>query len=40
MVQQHPYSTIWEKKIVIILHISETRAVFLLFCDYQETKSE
>ena len=38
--QQNPYYTRWEKNIVAIIYIYCTRAVILLFCDYQDTESE
>ena len=40
MGQQYPYSTIWEKNIVVIIHIYGARAIYLLFCDYQEIAPE
>ena len=40
MGQLYTYSTIWEKNVVLILHIHGARDVFLLFCDSQDTKSE
>ena len=40
MGQQYPYSTIWEKNIVGIVRIYGARAIFLLFCDSQDTESE
>ena len=40
MGQWYKYSTIWEQNIVVVLHIYGDRAIFLLFCDYQDTKSE
>ena len=33
------YSTIWEKNVVVILHIYGARAIFLLFYDHQDTES-
>ena len=36
----YPYSTRWEHNIVAIFHIYGARAVFLLFCDHQDTESE
>ena len=38
--QLYPYSTIWEKNVVVILHIYGEIAIFLLFCDHQDTESE
>ena len=40
MVQQYPYYTKWEKIIVVIFHIYGSRAIFLIFCVHQDTKSE
>ena len=40
MVQRYPYSTRWEKSIVAIIHIYRALAIFLLFCDHQDTYSE
>ena len=40
MGQLHPYSTIWEKNRVAILHIYGARAILLLFCDLQDTEFE
>ena len=40
MGQQYPYSTIWEKNIVGIVRIYGARAIFLLFCDHQDTGSK
>ena len=39
MGQRYTYLTIWEKKLAI-LHIYGARAVFLLFCDHQDIRSE
>ena len=38
--QWYPYSTIWEQNIVVIIHIYGALAMFLLFCDHQETESK
>ena len=38
-VQQYPYSTRWENFFVVILHIYGDRAIFLIFCDHQDTES-
>ena len=38
--QQYPYSTIWEQNIVSNIHIYGARAIFLLFCDNQDTESD
>ena len=35
----HPYSTIWEHNIVVILHIYRARDNSLLFCVLQDTES-
>ena len=40
MVQQQPYFTRWEQKIVTILHINEALDIILLFCDHQGNESE
>ena len=40
MRQLYPYSTRWEQNIVAILHIYGARALFVIFCDYQDTESE
>ena len=40
MGQQYPYSIKWVKTVVVILHIYGARAIFLLFCNHQETESE
>ena len=40
MVQQYPYYTRWVKTIVGVLHIYEALAIFLLFCNHQDTESE
>ena len=40
MGQWYPYSTIWEKNIVGILHIYGARPIFLLVCDHQGTEDE
>ena len=34
------YSTIWEENIVEVLHIYGARAIFLHFCDQQDTELE
>ena len=36
----YPYSTKWKKNIVVILHIYGAIAIFILFCDRQDTESE
>ena len=38
--QKYLHPTRWENNIVIILHIDVDIAIFLLFCDHQETKSK
>ena len=38
--QQYPYPKIWGKRIVAIIHVYGDRAIFLLFCDHQDTKSK
>ena len=38
--QQYPYYTIWENNIVVILHIYESVAIFLIFCDHKYTESD
>ena len=38
MGQRYPYYTIWEKSIVVIVNIYEAGAIFLLFCDHQDTE--
>ena len=40
MGQLYPYCTKWEKNIVETIHIYVTRAMYLLFCDDQDTESE
>ena len=40
MVQLYTYYTIWEKNIVVIIHIYGARAIFLLFYYHQDTESE
>ena len=40
MGQKYLYPTIWEQNVVAILHIYRARAISLLFCDHQDTKSE
>ena len=40
MRQQHPYSTIWEKKMVVILCYYGARDILLLFCYHQGTESQ
>ena len=40
MVQLYIYYTIWEQKIVVVLHIYGALAISLLFCDHQDTESE
>ena len=40
MVQLYTYSNIWEVNIVVILHIYEARAIFILFYVFQGTESE
>ena len=39
MGQRCPYSTKWVLKVVVILHIYGARAIFLLFCNNQDTES-
>ena len=38
--QLHPYSTRWEKTVVVLFHIYEARAIFLLLYDHPDTYSE
>ena len=40
MVQRYTYYKKWEQNIVSIIHIYGARAIFLLFCDHQDTESE
>ena len=40
MGQKYAYHTRWEKNIVVVLHNFGARAIFLLFCDHQDTDSE
>ena len=40
MRQLYPYSTGWEKTIVLILDIYGAISIFLLFCNHQDTKTE
>ena len=40
MGEQYPYYTRREKNIVVVLHIYGTLAIFLLFCDHQDTEYE
>ena len=37
MGQLYPYSTKWEKNIVVILHIYGAGDILLLFCNHQDT---
>ena len=39
MGQSYPYSKMWIKKIVVILHVYVARAIFLLFCNHYENES-
>ena len=39
MSQLYPYYTRWEGNVVLIIHIYGARAIFLLFCDRQDTES-
>ena len=36
----YPYSTRWEKNVVVILHIYGDLAISLLFYDHQDTEYE
>ena len=38
--QLYQYFTIRDENIAVIIHIYVARAVLLLFCDHQDTKSE
>ena len=40
MGQQYPYFKRLEQNIVVIIHIYGDRAIFVLFCDQQDTESE
>ena len=40
MGQLYIYSTRWEENILVILPIYGDRAIFLLFCNHQESESE
>ena len=40
MGQQYPYSKIWVKNIVVILHNYGARGILLIFCDLPDTESE
>ena len=40
MVQRYPYFKRLEQNIVVIIHIYGDRAIFVLFCDQQDTESE
>ena len=40
MGQRYPYSKRREKNIVVVLHIYEARAIFLLFFDNKDIKYE
>ena len=40
MGQRYPYSTRWEQNMVASNHIYGARAIFLLFCDNQDTEYE
>ena len=40
MKQQYPHPTRWEKMMLEILYVYGARAIFLLFCYHQDTKSE
>ena len=40
MVPGYTSYTIWEKHIVVVLHIYRARAILILFCDHQDTESE
>ena len=34
------YTLKWVENIVVVLHIYEARAIFVLFCDHQDTEYE
>ena len=38
--QRYMYSKIWAKNIVVLIFIYEANALFLLFCNIQDTESE
>ena len=40
MGQQYRHPTRWEKMIVAVMKIYGARAIFLIFCYYQDTKSK
>ena len=40
MGQRYPQYTIWEKNIIVILHIYGDRAIYLFFYNHQDTESE
>ena len=40
MGEQYPYYKRRDKNIVVVLHIYGTSAIFLLFCDHQDTEYE
>ena len=37
--QQYPYPKIWKETVMAIIHVYGDRAIFLLICDHQGTKS-
>ena len=37
---QYTYSTWWAKQIVVIVHISGARPIFLQICYHQDTESK
>ena len=40
MGQRYPYYRRWEKNIVVVIRIYGSLAIYLLFCDYQDTELE
>ena len=40
MGQQYPYSTIWDKHIVAVIHIYGVRDIFIQYSNHQDTESE
>ena len=40
MGQQYTYLTRWEENMLVVLHMYGTRAIFLIFCDHQDTEYE
>ena len=40
MGELYPYSKIWEKYIVVIIHTYGARSIFILLCYHRDTESE